>query len=79
MSNEWLLSPKKEQTSRRITATLGIGGAVATLLVFSLLFFTNVRFAAEGALSLSLHFSLLFFFLLIPKMEQRRNRKLSSW
>ena len=61
MSNEWLLSPKKEQTSRRITATLGIGGAVATLLVFSLLFFTNVRFTAEGALSLSLHFSLLFF------------------
>ncbi|MBO7170925.1 MAG: hypothetical protein J6W28_07100 [Clostridia bacterium] len=61
MSNEWLLSPQKERTGRKITATLGIGGAVATLLVFSLLFFTNVRFTAEGVLSLSLHFSLLFF------------------
>ena len=61
MSDEWLLSPKKERGGRNITATLGIGGAAFTVLVFSVLFFTNVRFTAEGMLSLSLHFSLLFF------------------
>lgn len=61
MSDEWLLSPKKEHTSRTITATLGIGAAACTVLVFSVLFFTDVRFTAEGMLSLSLHFALLFF------------------
>lgn len=61
MSDEWLFSPKKERACRNVTATLGIGGAVFTVLVFSILFFTDVRFTATGILSLSLHFSLLFF------------------
>ena len=61
MSDEWLFSPKKERACRNVTATLGIGGAVFTVLVFSILFFTDVRFTATGVLSLSLHFSLLFF------------------
>ena len=61
MSDEWLLSPKKDRASRNITATLGICAAATTILVFSVLFFTDVRFTAEGILSLSLHFALLCF------------------
>jgi hypothetical protein len=39
---------------------LGIFAAVATVLVFSALFFTDVSFSAEGGISFSLSFLLLF-------------------
>ena len=61
MSQEWFVAPKKDHTGHSLPACLGIGGAVATVLVFSVLFFTHVHFTAEGILSLSLHFVLLFF------------------
>jgi hypothetical protein len=61
MSDNWFLGSKEEKGSKSILACLGIGGAVATVLVFSVLFFTEIRLTAEGILSLSLHFALLFF------------------
>ena len=61
MTDNWFSASKKEGGARDVLACLGIGGAVATVLVFSILFFTEIRFTAEGVLSLSLHFALLFF------------------
>lgn len=61
MTDNWFSESKGEKTGRGILACLGIGGAVATVLVFSVLFFTEIRFTAESVLSLSLHFALLFF------------------
>ncbi len=61
MSDNWFLGSKEEKAGKNILACLGIGGAVATVLVFSVLFFTEIRLTAESVLSLSLHFALLFF------------------
>lgn len=61
MSDNWLSSGKVENAKRGILAALGIGGAVATVLVFSVLFFTEIHFSVHSILSLSLHFALLFF------------------
>ncbi len=61
MDQNWLLSPeKKKESIKNLLSYLGIFAAVATVLVFSALFFTDVSFSAEGSVSFSLSFLLLF-------------------
>lgn len=61
MESDLLLSPKKKKESaKNLISYLGLFAGVATVFVFSALFFTDVSFTAAGTVSFTLSFLLLF-------------------
>ena len=61
MEPSFLLSPqKKKEGVKSLLSYLGVFAGVATVFIFSALFFTDVSFTAAGTVSFSLSFLLLF-------------------
>ena len=61
MEPSLLLSPqKKKESVKNLLSYLGVAAGVATVFIFSALFFTDVSFTAAGTVSFSLSFLLLF-------------------
>lgn len=61
MEQGFLLSPqKKKESYKNLLSYLGVFAGVATVFIFSALFFTDVSFSAAGTVSFSLSFLLLF-------------------
>lgn len=61
MKNDLFLDKEQRESAKSILSGVGILCAVATVLVFSALFFADVTFSAAATLELSLDFVLLFF------------------